>query len=271
MPAEIELNLETLGYEERIDARVFLDALDASTTILHEIDTELDGGSLNWYFTNLSVGSGHATMLSEWQGDIREFRSDGEIDIHRRRVADAFVDGLTLLDTRAEWPRSFNDAAIKATERLAGAIRGDVTRITASIVGGALASVTERITANIKELTTGNYSEFGSVEGLLESLSLAGRPTVRIRDEVSGRSIEAGFRMSQFDILRDALNHRVLLSGELVYTARGRLNTLRTITFIRRLQETSAVGVDEVLGIAPNMTGDLTTEDYLDRTWDERS
>jgi hypothetical protein len=76
--------------------------------------------------------------------------------------------------------------------------------------------------------------------------------------------------MHQFDALRDALNHRVLLSGELVYTARGRLNALRSITSIRRLRESGDVGIDQVLGIAPDMTGDLSTEDFLDRAWDDR-
>jgi hypothetical protein len=270
MPAEIELNLETLGYDERIDARVFLDALDASTAILHEIDQELDGGSLSWYITRLGVGSGHATIVSEWQGGSPSFGSAAEIDTHRQRVVDAFVEGLGLLDEGAEWPLYFNDAAIKATERLVGAIRGDVTRITVSRADGALVLVTERVSANIKALTSGSYTEFGSVEGLLEGLSLAVRPTVRLRDEASGRSIEASFKMHQFDALRDALNHRVLLSGELVYTARGRLNALRSITSIRRLRESGDVGIDQVLGIAPDMTGDLSTEDFLDRAWDDR-
>lgn len=270
MSAEVELKLETLGYDERIDARVFLDALDASTSILYEVDQEFDGGSLSWYFTRLGVGSGHATIVSEWQGNPRSFGSAAEIDAHRQRVVDAFVDGLSLLDEGAEWPPYFNDAAMKATERLVGAIRGDITRITVSRTDGAFVSVTERVAANIKALTSASHTEIGSVEGLLESLSLAVHPTVRLRDEASGRSIEARFKMHQFDALRDALNHRVLLSGELVYTARGRLSGLRSITSIRRLQDIGDVGIDQVLGLAPDMTGDLSTEDFLDRAWDDR-
>jgi len=271
MASEIELNLETIDFEERIDVRAFLQAMEASTGILREIDKELEGGGLNWYFTDLSIGSAHVALISEWEGSVQTFGSEDEIANHRERVSRSFLQGLKDLDDRAVWPENFNEAAIHATERLVSVIREPISRITASIDNGAVITITERVAANIKQLLAGNYTELGSVEGVLETISLANRPTVNIRDEISGRSIEAGFSIGRLAELKEALNRRVILSGELVYNAHGRLNSVRSVTFIQLLDDEEEVSIDQVIGIAPNMTEGQSIEDYLDRMWDERT
>ncbi|MFS8531921.1 hypothetical protein [Sphaerobacter thermophilus] len=266
MPAEVRLELNTIEAERRISVRSFLSAVQASVDLLHELDRPISGGRLEWYFTELGVGSGIAVLAPEWIGADDDAVSDHEIEVAEQRVVERFVDGLAALDERAEWPESFSMDALQAALRIVDVMRDGIVSIRVSTGRTRSVELTERVIANVKDLIGERYTVLGSVEGQIETVSVArGRRYFSLRDEVEDRAIRCAFAREQFPEVRLALGRRVSVAGELAYSRVGQLVGVRSVTAIRLLDERTPPSVNEITGIAPEFTDHLPSEDFLNQ------
>jgi hypothetical protein len=103
----------------------------------------------------------------------------------------------------------------------------------------------------------------GSVLGILGSITVKGRNAAGLWPDRGGPRVRLWFTDEQMPALRDALARRVQVSGLLRRDGTGRV----TEVAVRRIELLPSHGegkpVTGLVGVAPNLTGDLSTLDYL--------
>lgn len=270
----VRVHLETEAGERRISVDAFIRAVQDSEIILSELDRSLAGGKLHWYFTDLRIGSGHAALAGEWEAsqDDRvlfdaEYRRSLEIEIPSR-----FVDGLASLESGAgSWPKDFSERAVEAADRLARLVNGYVkeVRISAPELSKSV-RITERISAAVRELQSRQYTDMGSIEGIVQSISAANHPyRFSIRDPLTGRLVQCNFNLDRIDEVRQSLLRRVSVRGQIRYTEDGIPVRLTGLESIEVIEPRGDFDVASLIGIAPDFTEGLPPEEYLRRNWDD--
>lgn len=265
MPAQIRLELLTEDRAQpRIDAESFVAALDASLEILRELDQAVSGGRFRWYYTELGIGSGVSVAEGELP-DLADLEAESMLS---RQLETAFVSGMGEFERSPGVPAGFTPRAVEAAFRLSSVVADGVTNVrilTPALGVAAVATLTERAIANIRETTGRGFTDLGSIEGRLETISLARRPTFNIRDEITGNSIICAFPMDRLEEVRALLNHRVLVSGEITYHRRGDPTEVSPIWELRALDEQEPPTIEDVRGIAPDITEGLPAGVYVRR------
>ena len=233
MPAEIHLELFTAESERRIDAESFLRALDSSLALLQELDRGVSGGKFHWYYTRLEVGSGLSTLT----GEITDENMPASTrEAAERRIETLYVDGLKALDTNAQMPTGFTRKAAEEVQHMVAILSDSVKGMETYSPRVGKVAITERIVANLKAVLGHGFTDFGAVEGRLETISLAGkRPTFNIRDELTGESVTCSFKIERLTEVKEALGERVLVSGEVTYSKRREASEVSPIETIRLL------------------------------------
>lgn len=270
MAATIRLDIVTAGPEERIDIAVFIRALDSARIMLSEIDQVIVGGKFRWSLTHLEVGSGIFVAEGEWATaeDALKALGSGELTAKERLVEAAFIGGLASLDAAATWPETFSRTALRAASDLASLKSDDILSImvTSPNVDDRV-SVTERVRANVDELIGPTTMMVGSVIGQVQRISLVNKtPEFWVRDEASGLLVSCPFRLRDIERIRDMVGRRVLVTGEMHYNRQGDLRRAHRIDEIRVLSA-DPVDVLKVLGIAPNFTEGMESDEYIRENW----
>jgi hypothetical protein len=268
----VRFQLENDDGESRIDARAFIAALQASTDLLTELGQEITGDKFQWHIVSLGIGSGIAETAGEWV--ISD--ADPLIDdpLHRaqieKEIVSSYVDGLSTLDRGAHWPAHFTEGAIEAAGRFAGVLGDHVVSIRASVPTlNKSVIVTERVVANVKELEARSFTDVGSVEGRVVSISLARSPFYfRVRESLHGWLITCRFSLDQIDTIRELLMRRVAVRGKILYADDGRPVRVSAIQEIRKLDIDKPFDLAGFIGIAPEFTEGFASEEFINREWD---
>ena len=260
MPARIEHHILTEGPEERIDADSFVAALDASLEIFHELDKGLTGGKFHWYFTFLSVGSGHAVL--EGIPDVSAVEFD-EMEPVARQLEQRYVRGLAALEERADVPEGFTYKAIEAAQRLGSIFSDSVRALDVQTVSGDT-HVTSRMLESIREINKRGYRALGSIEGIVVGITLARRrPTFMVRKSDDNNIVDCIFVMDRLETVKDALGKRVLISGEITYNWRGEMSEVSPVARVRLLGEGPIPSIEEITGLEPDITEGLPSGRYV--------
>ncbi len=251
MPAKITLDVYNNRNKQGIDAELLLKALDASLEVLRELDSAISGGKCEWRYTYLAVGSG----LSVIEGKIPQTEDGPELVAGlERELESLYVDGLVALDANPIMPTGFTTRAVEALLRLGSIISNDIVRIETSAGASKPVTITERIIANVKEVLGRNFTDLGSVEGRLETISLAGRPTFNVRDEITGHSVVCALMEGSLEEVKSALGKRVLVSGEVTYSRRGEASEVSPVHTLLVFGDAPIPTVEDIRGLESNIT-----------------
>ena len=112
-------------------------------------------------------------------------------------------------------------------------------------------------------------ADLGSVEGRLETISLAGRETFNVRDEVFGLVVRCTIGDLSLDMLKAALGRRVSVSGDVTYNRVGLPSEVSPVYAVNIIDDTEAVMFHSVAGLGmgdPDYEG--RPEHYLKKAWD---
>lgn len=265
MPASIELNLYTDHPEHAIDAASLLTALQSSLDLLHELDAGVSGGKCQWRYISLGIGSGLSTVVGTLPADIDEPDARERLE---RKVATRYIEGLSALESSPMQQPGFTPKAIEAALRIASVLSDGISRIETAVPGAPRVWITEHLITNIKELLGHNFTDIGSVEGRLETISLTGgRPTFTIRSELTTHPVTCSLG-SRLEEVRAFLGRRVLVSGEVTYSRYGELSEVSSVRSIRLLAESNVPTVDDIAGIAPDITDGQPSGTYVRKRFD---
>ncbi|NSW84487.1 MAG: hypothetical protein HPY90_14790 [Syntrophothermus sp.] len=251
------LSIDIDSKEGFVRIELFLDALQEFRGMLSSLDTGYPE-PLVWVITELSVGSAHAAV--EPIGNPQA----GMV------ACSAAIRGLVALERGEELPEAFRPA-LAYVRNLAVIAH----RTGASIAIGALDTV-KRLTEKTLEaadrlLAQENILEetWGSVEGTIEMVSLRNGLQCNIYDNLTDEKIECRVDESLFEEVRNALGKRIIATGRLKQLA-GRVRSMKVLQLIPFSSEEDLPSIDQVTGIAPDITGGLSIQEYIRRLRDEQ-
>ena len=120
--------------------------------------------------------------------------------------------------------------------------------------------VSQRISVNIDELINKSYLSEGSVEGVIEMVTVHDNSYFRVYDAIQGWGVPCYFRQESLDEVRNALGKRVSITGRLRNDRLGKPESVQ-VSGIRILGLERLPTPSEIRGIAKGMTGGLKAEE----------
>lgn len=246
-----------------VPARQFLDAVGHSLSILRELDAAISlkrTGTLRWVLGGLSLGSpATVTLRGVPPAEGRDFGP---------QVVRALIDGLNQLETEGTAPPSFTHGALEAAGQLGRLRLHPGGRVTVQVLDRAV-TVTERISASVRELSAQAFTTMGSIEGTLEMVTIHERRYFRVYDAVHGLGVPCYFAQEQLDNVRAGLGKRVSVSGRMQVNREGDKLLLQVENYRIFPSEEKLPRPGEIRGLVPDLTGGRLSEDYLREMWSD--
>ena len=253
--AATEITISVEGQTPDLPAQPFLDAVGNSLRILRDLDASIamrQTPTLRWTIAHLNVGSPAVMTLKALPPTTGKDVSQD--------VVNHYVDGLELLAQGRGLPTFFSNDALNAAKRLADLTRGNERAVIVRTAHRSV-QVSQRISANVDDLVNRSYVSEGSVEGVIEMITIHDRPYFRIYDATQGWGVPCHFRQESFDEVRNALGRRASITGRLRSDRLGKPEAME-LSGIRILGLEPLPTPSEVRGIARGTTGGLKAEEY---------
>lgn len=263
--AKVEFTIE--GPPGAVTLHAFLTAFSNQLSILNDIDAVLSGkpkGLLDWYVTDLRMGSAHGAIQSG-------YREDDEEEIipphnHDRKVAQVYRNGLRLIEGEGNSPAYYLDRdliAARQTFRLIG--REGVSGYTVRVDDAEPdLNITARASVNVEQLIKPGERTRGGVEGRLVAISIAGRtPRFTVIDTITHKTVACQFSDALMEQVKMALGKRVFAHGDLLYNRRGEPKRIVLDAF-RILEDRSTLPSSDDLIREIGGPSDMSTKEYLD-------
>lgn len=262
--ASVEVRI-TASSSRGVEVRAYTRILSEVLLSLEEIDRlAVDSRSprLTWAVSSLSAD----------RDLVAELRP---ITLPARRPPRSFtlspeglVAGVTQLGESAEIPSLFSARTVERVQAIGQTVghRG-VAEVTLASVNGHRSEgiVDETTLRNAKSAVRPAQSAWSSVVGRLDVLEARrrDRPRAQVYDPRTRRAVILTAHEDQTDVLQTAFGHQVMASGVLVRNSSGQAVRLDLIELRIVEGQESAVSARDLLGIAPDITGGLTTAQYL--------
>lgn len=116
----------------------------------------------------------------------------------------------------------------------------------------------------VQAKTKVKYRSSGAVEGRLEMVSLhPGRRRFHICHDLTGKAVPCSLPPELEPAVKASLGRRVIVSGVVSYGEKGHPLSVRSER-LRILREDGELpSPEDLLGLAPDLTGDKSTEEYI--------
>jgi hypothetical protein len=207
------LTLDIEGSQLSFDK--FLKAQEYLSKLLHEVDRAVREATptaiadqkrptIDWIISQVSGGSVHLTLEGMTKEEVKPS--------HITQVLQIVETGISTIVNYPERPHFFSDRALENVKFLAKLVEKDVFMIQLS-VNSQRVTLNEHLIANVDEIIGGKYRSFGSVEGILKAIDLSRQPVFRVYDLLTNKSVRCYFNSDTLDIIKDALEKRVSVSG----------------------------------------------------------
>ena len=254
------LRLRLDGEPGAISFETFVYTLRDSLTALRDLDSAISKnpkGSLSWFVQNLQTDSLVTDVLA--RGTVAD------------TVTGAFVDGVRDLESEASTPPYFSEECLRAVRRIAARIGNDgATGFRAIELDRKIEGrVTELTDAHIKSALATPYQSVGSVTGTIEMISVHGAPRMNVYDSLNNRAVRCNIPLDQKDELlaqvTALLGRRVIAAGRVSRNLAGDAVKVQLRSLTPLPDDDELPTVAEVAGSEPDFTGDLSTQEYLDR------
>lgn len=213
---------------EDIPLWAFLDAAGKFSDLLSELDVAVSGSrNLDWSIIDLSVGSANLAV----EPILRQANGIDQGSV----IISSALSGLKLIEQEARRPDYFTDEALKKARELVRIINGKIERI--AVFGKAESTttqripVTQRMAVHVDQLIGTNSVAIGSVEGVLETLSVHKGPEFAIYDVIAARRIRCICDRGTLNQLLTHLEGRLSVKGEVRFNIRGEPTSVKVESF----------------------------------------
>lgn len=229
---------------DEVTAETFVHAAQCLLDILSEVGRSVSGGkNIEWRLSVLSLGSARLAMQPK-SGAVHEH--DAAAAISRT------ISGLAQMAETARHPAHFTHKALKRARTL-GALAGAApARVHASSSGRSINAQTCTVTGDLathaNRLMRTPPPEIGSIDGILEAVSIHGRVAFVVHDPLTRDRIECRCDRPTLDRAVPHLGRRVFVSGAIHCRADGEPKSLQVQSF-ELLGGPSLPQVEDVRGL----------------------
>ncbi len=185
----------------------FREAQEKIAILLREVEQKLAEGkrsSVSWVVSSITSGSVHLTLEGIPTDDAQLYNIN--------EVITTVETGLAELEERPERPLFFSDRALESAKALAELVGKDIVGIQVGSNSHKV-NLTKHLVANVDELIGARYKSFGSVEGVLKSITIHKRQAFRIYDLLTDRSVACYFPPEFLENIKNAFGKRVSVYG----------------------------------------------------------
>jgi len=257
------LRLHVEGEHNDVALDAFVDVLKRAQLVLRELDSAISGnpkGKLNWKIVELGIASADAVIEAAPPED------DERLPL---LVGTSFVGGIQTIERGEMMPPYFSEIAVKRIGQISRRVgRGGVTGFEAEIRNGQAtpvapqrAELTSRAVGSIAHLLAPKYSAYGSVMGTLGQINVQRSLTFNVYDALSKRAVKCKFEDEQFEMVREALRCRVIVSGVIERNESGEpLRVNEPELTVLPLKE---VPTSEIQGLVPDMANGIPSGEYI--------
>lgn len=167
------------------------------------------------------------------------------------RVRDALVGGLQRLEHEATEPEEFSERALRSVRRLTTTLDALDAGDTSIRVWGERAAVpiTRHIAENVVEILEEAYSDQGSVEGRLKTVSVAGGFRVVVYEPVFNRAVRCDIPEDLMPRALDLFGRRVEVYGTVHYRRNGIVARVAVEEIVPFPEEDELPSYEDVRGI----------------------
>jgi hypothetical protein len=148
-------------------------------------------------------------------------------------VIASLVRGLRSLEEEPIRPQYFDDDLLRLSKRLVQDMDGGIVGVVVEHQRHGrridTARLTRHIADHVDDILGPPQKEVGSVEGVLETLSIHETEHVQVYDPITGRGTRCEFSPEVFQELLAYLGHRVVVFGEI--QTRGRERTVKATSY----------------------------------------
>lgn len=257
------LRLHVEGEHNDVGLDAFVDVLKRAQLILKELDSAISGspdGKLTWKIVDLGINSADAVIEAAPPED------DERLPL---LVGTSFVGGIQTIEKGEMMPPYFSELAVKRVGAISRRVgKGGVTGFEAELQNGQPDSVaprraelTSRAVGSIAHLLAPKYSAFGSVMGTLGQINVQHRLTFNVYDGLTKRAVKCKFGEDQFEVVREALRRRVIVTGTVERNESG--EPLRVSDPALMILPDEEIPTSAIHGLVPDMTGGLSSGDYI--------
>jgi hypothetical protein len=247
------------GERGKISFETFAVVVRNTFDILADLDSAVSStprGSLEWFIADVSFGSLLIAIESKSKLPDIDYSS---------KVTETFVNGLAHIQRERTTPPYFSDYGLRKTQELARKLRKDGAKavIIHDIEREVKAMITPEVVPDLGQLINVRFQEIGSVEGRLEMISIHRVPRFTVYHAITQRSIRCKFEPKLLDLVKDALGRRVVVSGVVYFNYRYEPVRVDLQKLMILPKEEELPSPKDLRGMAPDFTGDNTTEEYI--------
>jgi hypothetical protein len=257
------VTLKVQGIAGEISLESFLLALGESFSILRELDRAVSRqrhGTLKWVVSGLREGSAVV------EAESRVIHGEEDFGL---QVAERFVDGIRTLQDEGVTPPLFSQDCIRSLRKIArsfGTNGVSGLEITAPDLDQAPEPVklSSETSTKLGSLIGVRRKSIGSVEGNLELISVHPRSRrFNVYHSVTQKAIKCNLSKEIEAQVIDSLGRRVIVSGVVSRNALGEPISVDVHRLRVLKDERDLPSIREMVGMALDMTGELTTEEYI--------
>ncbi|TDU89185.1 hypothetical protein EV138_2745 [Kribbella voronezhensis] len=250
-----------------MDAEAVVETLDQLLKTIVELEVAQVRGALKaprsrWRFTNLGLGSLHATLAPL---KVEESSSEAILDVAALRL----VKGFAVAETEDVIPEGWTPTAVRRGRTLANGLKHHLPDgVTLTLVRNGepvpdvpTARVTSEVAVHLKNALDVRQESIGSVVGMIGSINIHRRSVAGLWPERGGSRLEVTFNAEDLDAVRAALGQRVLVAGRLKRNGAGQIVRLDMRTL--ELLPTDHESLRELYGLDRELTDGLSSLEYL--------
>ena len=237
--------------------------LRESHYILQELDRAVSqrrDGTLKWMVSGLK----HGSVVVETESRVIRGQEDFGPQVARR-----FMEGIHTIQTEGVTPALFSPDSIASVNKIVRSL--GTNGVSGLNLTGADrdAELTGSASNKIQALVGVRNKSIGSVEGRLELVSIHTRARrFNVYHAITNKAVRCNLPGDMEEQVIASLGKRVIVSGMVSYNLVGEPVKVEVYRLRVLKEERELPSIADMLGMAPDITGDLSTEEYIRRLRD---
>ena len=237
--------------------------LEKSDSILRRFDRAVSGketGTMKWMVAGLKEGNSGTIELRS-----RVIRGETDFGV---QVGSLYIEAIDYIETQGEAPPDYDLDMLRDLQAMTHAFgRNGVDGLSVSMPDyNKDAVLSWRSDETLQNLTGVHYKTIGSVEGRVELVSLhKGNRYFNVYHAVTDKAVRCSLPEEREEAVIEDLKRkrRVIVSGEVSYNVEGRLLNVSVDRYRTLPDEDELPALEDSLGLAPDLTGHQSTEEYI--------
>ncbi len=250
------------GDDLRLDD--FLEELETVRTALRETERLVSSKEPSLYFKIKRLQKNSPALVElEATTDVHDERAKPQFASY---VVRSFTTNLRLI-SKKKLPRTIDMPALASYRELTLPI--EKRQLEVRIQAGNHSVLINRNFRNVLEAMIGHDEmSYGSVSGKIEAINLHKKNRFWLYPTVGGKRVRGKFRGKDKKRFKAGVDEYVTVYGRLRYKTWDKFPYAIFADDIQ-IHDTSAPTLSELKGVCPEATGDLTTQEYVDRLRDD--